>query len=216
MTHPREHKATKSERTLLSALLLSSPGPLVTGISAMISLSTTQIADFLRRSTELVAIFMSWWIYRKLHHTQLDSAEQFRLERMADMIVGSAMGCSGILMLILTAFRLSSDRLTGNVTLGLTIAVLGLLVNTWFWFRYRFLAQGQSSAVIQAQQALYRAKACVDMCVVVALAAVALAPLHPATRWVDIVGSAIVACFLLWTGVKMIRQKRASGISADL
>lgn len=202
---------SRGEKTLLTALLLSSPGPLVTGISAAISLSTTQIADFLRRSTELVAIFMSWLIYRKLQNTDLGDGEQLRLERLADLLVGGAMCCGGAIMLMLAIARLSTYEPGGSVALGLVIAVLGLLTNTWFWFRYRALAREQFNAVIAGQRELYRAKSCVDLCVVIALSAVAVAPLHPTTRYVDVLGSMIVACYLLLTGVNMVKTSHGFG-----
>jgi hypothetical protein len=44
------------ERTLLVALLLSLWGPLATGLAVLLSQSTTQVADFVRRSVELVAL----------------------------------------------------------------------------------------------------------------------------------------------------------------
>ncbi len=207
MMNHSEDKRSKSERTLLTALLLSAPGPVVTGISIILSCSTTQIADFLRRSTELVAIFVSWWIYRKLQrNNELDGAEQGRLERLAKLCVGGAMGCSGVVMLTIAAFRLPSYEPYGNVIMGLVIAVLGLLTNTWFWFRYRALTREHFNVVIAAQQKLYRAKSCVDFCVVTALTAIAIAPVHPVTRYVDILGSVIVACYLLWNGLSMIRK----------
>lgn len=207
MERPLTEKKTQGERTLITALLLSSPGPLVTGISAAMSLSTTQIADFLRRSTELVAVFVSWLIYRKLHYTELTTTEQQRWERLADLCVGVAMAGGGVTMLLLARSRLSSYEASGRVSMGLTIAVLGLLTNTWFWLRYRFLAREQADVIIAGQRELYRAKACVDVCVVTALTAVAIAPLHPVTRYVDLVGSITVSAYLLWNGVKMIRPK---------
>jgi hypothetical protein len=53
--------------------------------------------------------------------------------------------------------------------------------------------------VIAGQQQLYRAKASVDLCVVAALATVAIAPCHPATRYVDLLGS----LYLVWSGVRL-------------
>lgn len=199
-------ESCKGEKTLLTALLLSSPGPLVTAVSALLSGSATQIADFLRRSTELVAVTVSWWVYRKVRRDEgISDTEKARLERLANLCVGAAMGCSGALMVLMTAFRPPAGR-TGNVTMGLVIAVLGLATNTWFWFRYRALAREQFNAVIVAQRRLYAAKSGVDFCVVAALAAVAIAPAHPATRYVDTAGSIIIACYLLWSGIRAIQR----------
>jgi len=60
--------------------------------------------------------------------------------------------------------------------------------------------------VIEGQCNLYRAKACVDVAVVTALMSVLIAPSHPVTQYVDAVGCMIVAFYLLYSGIKMIRQ----------
>jgi divalent metal cation (Fe/Co/Zn/Cd) transporter len=200
-------QAASREKTLLMALLLSAPGPLFTGFALISSHSTTQLADFIRRGVELVALFLSWWVFHKLQrNTALSTEDQSRLERAAGLSVAGAMICSGIVMLIVALSRLSVFEPGGNVILGLIIAVLGLLTNGWFWRRYTVLNREQYSSVIAAQQKLYRAKASVDLCVVTALGAVAIAPTHPATQYVDILGSVAVAGYLLWSGLRMAQS----------
>lgn len=199
-------QAASREKTLLIALLLSAPGPLFTGYAMLTSHSTTQLADFIRRGVELVALFLSWWVFRQLQRRAAQSeADRSRLERTAGLSVAGAMICSGVVMLGVAVSRLSVFEPGGKVIFGLVIAVLGLLANTWFWRRYTVLTREQYSAVIAAQMGLYRAKASVDLCVVAALAAVAAAPSHPATRYVDIFGSVMVAGYLLWSGLRMAR-----------
>jgi divalent metal cation (Fe/Co/Zn/Cd) transporter len=207
-----KEQSSNREKTLLTALLLSAPGPLATGMALVTSHSTTQLADFLRRGVELAAIFISWWVFRRLHRdATMDEARQARLEQAAGLSTAGAMVCSGVVLLVVALSRLSVFEPGGNVILGLTIAVLGLVTNVWFWRRYAMLTREQYSAVIAAQQQLYRAKASVDLCVVAALAAVAIAPAHPATRYVDILGSVTVAVYLLWSGSRTA-QKHLVGI----
>jgi len=197
----------KGEKTLFASLLLSAPGPIVTGISVLLSFSATQIADFLRRTTELAAIIVAWKVYRKLRQSaDIDQTEKARLERLANRYAGGAMVCSGVLLFVITIFQMYSYKPGGNVTMGLVVASLGVLVNTWFWFRYRFLNNEKQDAVIAVQQKLYRAKSFADVCVVVALAAVAIAPTHPATRYIDTIGSIIITFYLLWNGLKTLRK----------
>lgn len=62
--------------------------------------------------------------------------------------------------------------------------------------------------VISGQEKLYRAKACVDLCVVIALTSVAVAPYHIVTQYIDAVGCVIVAFYLLYNGVDMLTQKK--------
>jgi divalent metal cation (Fe/Co/Zn/Cd) transporter len=200
-------QSSSREKTLRSALLLSAPGPLVTGIAVITSQSTTQLADFLRRGIELVAIFISWWVFRRLHgNAAVSEAQQARLERAAGLSTAIAMACSGVILLIVALSRMSSFEPGGSVTLGLTIAVLGLLTNGWFWRRYSALTREQFSSVIASQQQLYRAKTSVDLCVVAALAAVAIAPGHPVTRYIDLLGSVIIAFYLLWSGLRTAQK----------
>ena len=207
MTELSKEQAASREKTLLIALLLSAPGPLVTGFAAISSHSTTQLADFIRRTVELVALFLSWWVFRRLQrNTELSKAEQSRLEQIAGLGVAAAMICSGIVMSIVAISRFSVFEPGGTVIPGLIIAVLGLITNGWFWRRYAVLTREQYSSVIAAQQKLYRAKAIVDLCVVVALAAVAIAPTHPATPYVDILGSIAVAGYLLWSGLRLAQS----------
>lgn len=173
----------------------------------MTSHSTTQLADFLRRGVELVAIFISWWVFRQIHrNAALGKVHQARLERAAGLSTAAAMVCSGVVLLVVAISRLSVFEPGGNVTMGLVIAILGLMTNGWFWRRYASLTREQYSAVIAAQQQLYRAKTTVDLCVTLALAAVAIAPAHPATRYVDLMGSVMVAVYLLWSGLRTAQK----------
>ena len=207
MSNLSKQQVSSRNKVLLTALLLSTPGVVVTGIAALSSYSTTQFADFIRRSMELVAMFISWWVFSQLQREQnLSEANSTRLERTAGLGVAVAMAGSGIVMLVIALSRLSAFEPGGNVKMGLIIAVLGALMNSWFWWRYTILSREQFSAVIAAQQKLYRAKALVDLCVVTALGAVVIAPFHPATPYVDFVGSIFVASYLLWNGLRMAQS----------
>lgn len=116
------------------------------------------------------------------------------------------MTASGAILLILALSRVSSYEPEGNVIPGLVIAGLGLLTNGWFWLRYRASNRVLTDTVIAAQEVLYRAKTSVDLCVFLALLAVAFAPTHPATPYIDAIGSVIVALYLFVNGVKMLRK----------
>ncbi len=206
MTELSKKQAASRERTLRTALLLSAPGPLVTGFATISTHSTTQLADFLRRTVDLVALFLSWWVFRELQRNPtLDEREQYRLERTTELSVAGAMACSGVAMLVVAVSRLSAFEPGGRVIPGLAIATLGLIVNGAFWWRYTLLTREQYSAVIAAQQKLYRAKASVDLCVVAALATVSVAPSDAVTRYVDILGSVVVAVYLLLSSLRTVR-----------
>jgi divalent metal cation (Fe/Co/Zn/Cd) transporter len=207
-------QAKSRERTLRASFLLSAWAPFVTGLAVIMSQSTTQIADFVRRTTELIALFISWQVFRYLARNQNLAAEaRARLEKIAGLGVTVALVCSGVVMLILTASRLSNFEPGGNVYLGLGIAVLGLLTNTWFWRRYTRLGNEQYSPIMDTQRQLYQAKALVDLCVIAALGAIAVDPHHVVTRYIDLLGSVAVGIYLLWSGFNPVRQAHREAAS---
>jgi len=199
---------TKSgSRTLLLSVLMSSPGPLVVGLGLLAGRSSTQIADFVRRSAELLAIIMSFVVYRiTTKEDTCDEAKRVKLERRSNAFVG-AMMCLGGSFMVLLAF-LSGNTDKGNVIPGLAIAVMGVIANTAFWIKYTRLNRAQPNAILQVQSRLYRAKALVDGCVTVALLSVLIAPASPVSYWLDFAGSLIVAVYLIYCGVQTIWETR--------
>ena len=61
-----------------------------------------------------------------------------------------------------------------------------------------------SAEAVQAR--LYRAKTLVDLCVTTALLSVVIAPGAQLSVWLDFIGSVIVATYLIWCGIKTIRD----------
>lgn len=206
MATPPFDPGRQRERTLALALLLSLAGPFATGYAALISRSATQLADFVRRSVELVALATSWAVVRqRRRRPDLGAAHVRRLERRAAVAVAVALSVSGVATLVVAAQHLRAFAPGGDVRLGLAIAGLGLITNAAFWRRYARLQREGPNAVIDAQRRLYGAKVVADAFVVVALATIWLAPEHPAARPVDLVGSLAVALYLLATAVRVGR-----------
>ncbi len=199
-------QALRRERTLLLAIGLSAFGPFATGYAVVLSQSTTQLADFVRRTAELGAMIVSWAMFRRLTRGSGGPAYRSRLSRIANTSVAAAMATSGVILTLLALVRLGRWSPGGNVYPGLAVAVLGLGVNTWFWRRYANMPREHYEPIIATQTRLYLGKAAVDLCVVGALAAVALAPAHPATRVIDVAGSIAVGAYLAWCAARTMRS----------
>lgn len=200
MSQVSKTKAQQRQKTLLASFLVSVWAPLATGVAAFLNPSATQLADFLRRSTELLALLLSWLVFRYLAGgEELAQETQAYWERVVNLSIAVALAFSGLILLFLAFFRLGNYKPGGSVTLGLIIAVLGLTVNFWFWRRYSALERESPSLIINAQRRLYLAKISVDLGVISALSAVALAPASAAARYIDSLGSALVAVYLLWS-----------------
>jgi divalent metal cation (Fe/Co/Zn/Cd) transporter len=201
-------KQKSGQRTLLASVVLSAPGPIVVGAGLLLGRSSTQLADFIRRTAELAVIVVAWLVYRILHKDGVsEAAKKEKLERRANRCVGAAMCLSGGAMLFVAVFSSNAEK--GNVIPGLIIALLGVTANTLFWLRYRKLNREKPDAILAAQSRLYRAKTLVDACVTFALAFVAFAPNAPAARYVDLAGSVIVAVYLAVNGIITLRGKKA-------
>ena len=193
-------------RTLLMSVLMSAPGPLVVGLGLLSGRSATQIADFFRRSSELLAIIMAYAVFKITTRDGIrDESRKAKLERYSNLFVGAMMCLGGSIMLVLAFFSENTDK--GNVIPGLTIAVLGVIANTIFWRKYTKLNKSEPNAILAVQARLYRAKSLVDGCVTAALISVAAFPQSAVSYYLDLVGSIIVALYLILCGIQTIRER---------
>lgn len=193
-------------RTLLWSVIMSSPGPLVVGLGLMAGRSSTQIADFVRRSSELLAIIMAFVTYKiTTKDGQEDLVKKQKIERFSNLFVGAMMCLGGSIMLILAFAAENEDK--GNVIPGLSIAVMGVIANTIFWRKYTKLNKAEPNPILAVQARLYRAKSLVDGCVTIALLSVAIAPESVFSYYLDMIGSVIVAVYLIFCGIQTIRER---------
>ena len=193
-------------KTLLWSIIMSSPGPLVVGLGLLAGRSSTQIADFVRRSAELLAIIMSFVVYLAVTKQGVtDEIKKRKMERSSNVFVGSMMCLAGGVMAVLAFTMNNEDK--GNVLPGLAIAVLGVIANSIFWIKYTRINQAEPNAIMAVQARLYRAKTLVDSSVTIALLSVLIAPQSSVSYWLDLMGSMIVAVYLIWCGIQTIYEE---------
>ena len=201
----KREKKKSGTGTLLWSVIMSAPGPLVVGLGLLAGRSSTQIADFARRSAELLAIIMSFAVYQVTTQNGACDEERRRvLEKRANRFVGCMMCLAGAIMAVLALTVSNEDK--GNVIPGLSIAVMGVIANSIFWRRYAHLNRTDPNAIIAVQARLYRAKTLVDISVTTALLSVLIAPGNPVSDWLDLIGSLIVAGYLILCGIKTMYE----------
>lgn len=194
-------------RTLAWSVAMSAPGPLVVGLGLLAGRSSTQIADFIRRSAELLAIVASFVGYKlTTGDKELEQGRKETWERLSNAFVGAMMCLGGSFMVALAFLSGTEDK--GNVIPGLTIALLGVIANTIFWRKYTRLNKKEPNAILAVQARLYRAKSLVDGCVTIALLSVAIAPASRVSFYLDFLGSLVVALYLIWCGLQTIWEAR--------
>ena len=201
-----EDKKTGS-KTLLWSIIFSSPGPLCVGIGFIIGRSTTQLADFVRRTAELLAIIMSFVVFRIIaKDPNCDAEKKDKLESRSNRFVGVMMCLAGVIMVMLAIFVSNTEK--GNVLPGLVIAISSCITNIIFWAKYKRLHRVDNNTIMAVQARLYRAKTMVDSSVIVALSAMLIAPTSIAAFLFDCIGSMLVAIYLIWCGARTIYEER--------
>ena len=201
MSHERS-----GAKTLLWSIIMASPGPLTVGLALIGGHTATQIADFVRRSAELIAIIMAFAVYTAVNRDDTcDEERKQRLERRSDIFIGFMMCVAGAVMAIISVVFRGEDK--GNVIPGLCIAVLGMVSNSTFWIKYSRLNKTESSPIFAVQLRLYRAKSLVDTSVAVALTAILISPIGAFADWVDAIGSMTVAVYMMWCGLRTVLEE---------
>ncbi|MBQ6934144.1 MAG: cation transporter [Clostridia bacterium] len=196
-------KEKSGEKTLLLSVIMSAPGPLILGLGLLSGRSTTQIADFVRRNSELLAIIVAYITYKI---TMKKPENKENIERFSNQFVGAMMCLGGTLMMLITLFSENTDK--GNVIPALIIAIMGVIANTLFWLKYAKINCAEPNPIIAVQSRLYRAKSLVDWCITIALLSVVFMPASPVSYWLDFVGSIIVAAYLVWCGIKTLKEAK--------
>ncbi len=195
-------------RTLLLSVLMSAYGPVILGLGLRVGHSSTQIADFTRRTAELLALIVAFIVYAVTNGKKDMQAGQKQVwEKRGNLFTGFIMCVSGLSMLALSFLSVDEDK--GNVIPALVIAVLGVIANSIFWWRYTVLYRRQGNAILGVQARLYGAKSAVDICVTAALAVVLAFPGTGASFWVDRAGSVLVALYMIRCGIKTIAEQKA-------
>ena len=197
----------KSEKnTLLMSVIMSAPGPLIIAMGLLVGQSSTQIADFIRRSAELLGIILAYIVYLITTKDGVcDIIKKKKLERFSNLFVGIMMCIGGILMIILALT--SSNLEKGNVIPSLVIALLGVIANTLFWNKYTKLNRIEPNAIIAVQARLYRAKSLVDICVSSVLLVVMILPGSMVSYYLDFVGTILVSIYLVFCGMKTVIER---------
>lgn len=191
------------KRTLLMSVIMSAPGPIVVGLGLLLGKSSTQLADFFRRSAELLAIIVAFVIFLiTTKDGKCNETKKVKLEKFSNVFMGFVMCSCGIIMIILAIVADNTEK--GNVIPGLAIALLGVVVNTIFWIKYTKMNKLQPNSILAVQARLYGAKSLVDSCVTIALLSVAIFPESPVSYYLDLIGSIIVATYLIWCGIKTL------------
>lgn len=188
------------------SVIMSSPAPIVVGLSLIKGHSSTQIADFLRRTSEFIAIVMSFIVYKITENDGICNCERkARLEKRTNIFVGILMCLCGTIMCAVAILNGAKED-KGSIIPSLVIAAISLISNSFFFVRYTALYRSKGNVILKTQSRLYRAKCLVDGCVSAVLIVLLASPDSRFALWMDMIGSFAVAVYLVFCGIRTVRE----------
>ena len=199
---------SKKERTLRAAWIISLLGPLATAVVFLLGRTNVLLADLFRRSSELLALFLSWIVFRKVERGSnvRYNYGYHRLEDIASFLVGMVMIISFVVVFYNSLGRLLDPDPSGWLIPGVILSGLGFLVNGWFWQRNYRLNHRESTPVFESQWRLYRVKTLIDFGVVLTLSFEIYMGSGMLAIYVDFLVSVLIAGFLLISGGFMVKD----------
>ena len=191
-------------KTLSLSVFFSSFGPFITFYALFQTTSSTQLADFIRRTVELVVLILALVVFKSNNKTRLKSLYEYA--------VGGVLMISGVIIVGLSVrdgFRQALPE--GTIWFGLAVAFLGIFFNGYFWLKYKAYNQEESSSVMAKQSKLYQAKTLVDVSVVLGLFSVFLFSGERLGFYLDTAMAFVVGLYLIVRGWRVMRQHYKEG-----
>ena len=198
----------KKGKVLKAAWIISLGAPVGTGIAYLLGRTNILLADFFRRTAELLALFLAWVVFCKV---EKGSNREYnygyhKLEDLSSLFVGFIMIISFIIVLDNSVNRLIEPEPSGWLIPGLIIASLGVLVNGWFWQHNYRLNKRETTPVFETQWRLYRVKTLIDFFVIITLILDISLSNNLWSIYIDFIGSLVVASILLVSGFYLMKN----------
>ncbi len=195
-------------KTLVLSVVFSALGPVVTFLAMTMNSSSTQIADFVRRTVELSVLIFALTTYLKIKKGRLTYDQVQRYETRIYRFLAVVLMLSASVLIFLFIEGLVNPRVPeGTVWLGLTIALLGLLFNGYFMVRYQRFNHQKESFVMDSQSKMYQAKTLVDFNVVIALSSMVFFKASTLSYWIDSIGTLLIALYLVVRALQLFKKK---------
>lgn len=199
MSEKKPSEYRKGRKNLIFAILISIPGPLLLAIGMKSGTSATQTADLLRRSCDLLSIFLAYLVFEITTRYLLDDeGKKSRLETYVKYFTGFSMCFSGTVMIYIAIASFGTEK--GSIITSLILAIIGAVIDAKLYFNYRTM----QNAVLSVQAKLHRAKMFLDCSMVLILSIWVLSPFDTVKNYADIIGSCSISIYLIWNGIRMV------------
>lgn len=195
-----ETPALTKERLVLIAICTTFLSLIPTAYVALISNSTTLLADLLRCLGEFCAIVVSWVVLRRMSRgdTRRFNYGYGKLEQLAGIAVAAALFLTFLIALFSGIKGLIYPQLVENARLGLLLAVASLAGNSFMWGSNVIADRRSPSPITESQWRLFRAKTYATLVVVISVSAATYSTNEFFRFYVDPAGTIALSAFMLW------------------
>ena len=195
-----------NEKTIKKALILGILSTTTTLITAIIGRSTTQIVDFIRRLMEMISTLVSLLLFRH----NLKEVSQQKIEqnnKRVKVLINLTLIASGIMMIFIGIVKYRLGIGHKNVIPGFIVSLLGVILNFYFFLKYRSLLKVKYEPIIQSQYNLFKTKTIVDSCVMLTVGVMIVCPTFAYLDLLDFICSVVVSIVLCFQGIKNLLTK---------
>lgn len=196
----------KKENLVAIAVLTTLLSLIPTAYAALISNSTTLLADLLRCLGEFFAIFASWLVLRKMsrNETSRFNYGYGKLEQLAGVAVAAALFLTFLVSIVSGIRGLILPTKLENAEFGFLFAIASVAGNVVLWTSNYIADVRAPSPIAESQWRLFRAKACASLVVVASLGVALVFSDSAASVYVDPLGSIALSLFMLWQSYTLV------------
>lgn len=197
-----ETQTKKGRKNLIFATFMSIPGPVLLAVTLAKGVSSTQIADLIRRSCELLTIALAWLVFELTQRKTITATAKTRLEAFIKYFTGGSMCASGAIMLYVAIAEFGQTQ--GSALPSLILSSIGAAINCKLYLNYRKL----DNAVLSIQAKLHRVKMLLDCGLVTILLVWLTVPMEGVKFYADLIGTAVISGYLIWNGIRILTEKK--------
>lgn len=192
----------KGRKNLFFATLVCVPGPFLLVMGMLGGANTTQIADLIKRSCDLLTEVLAWLIYELTLCNFIKNNTKHALEKLVKYFTGASMCISGGVMIYVAVADFGGTH--GNMYPSLFLAVTGAVINVILYLNYRSM----NNAVLSIQAKLHKVKALFDIALTAILLVWILCPHGAVREYFNVFGTALISLYMIFSGIRVLEIRR--------
>lgn len=190
----------------------------LTGGAALASTSLTIMSDFLKESTDFLAVLAAYLTVRAVRRAP-DERYAYgigKLENLVSMAIAVAMvACAGFI-LVQASHHLRNPQPTEGTLPGIVIFTTYAVIGFGIWMRNRVELRKRDSAILESQAKLWFSKACFDALMALALITQVVFHGQPWSWYLDPIASLLGVFFLLHAAWSITSSSMGDLLDASL